>query len=86
MDDGIVGDVIMDDLSLYAQNTAWLSILPETICKVRVKYKPEYYGGKEETLKWVPLSCAALFWREEKDKITSGVWWSWLESFSILDV
>jgi len=61
----------------------WLKTLPNHNCYVRVKYKAEYYGGKEETLKWNPSCGATLFWREEDDGPLS-IWWRWIESFYIL--
>lgn len=71
------GDVNMDE-----KYKRWLDSLPKHDCYVRAKYKPEYYGGKEETLKWVPKCNATLFWREDSDGSMS-IWWRLIESFFI---
>lgn len=68
----------------YDRYTSWLKALPkEESCYVRVKYKPEYYEGKEETLKWNPKCNVAGFWREDDSQNITLVWWRWIESFYI---
>jgi len=71
------------DLHNSKKYEKWLAFLSKENCHVLVKYKPEYYGGKEEVLKWVPSCNATLFWREDSDGPLS-IWWRCIESFAII--
>lgn len=73
-----------EDAKEANKGLAWFIALPDHSCHVMVKYKPIYFEGKEERLKWNPECHARLFWREEPDGPLS-IWWRWIESFYILD-
>jgi len=73
----------MDD---NTKHVGWALSLPSYSCYVIVKYKPEYYNGKEEKLRWNPESNTMAFWREDSDGSVLSIWWRWIESFYVLEL
>jgi len=57
--------------------------LPDKDCRVKVKFKVDFFDGRDEIVWWLPKTAVQAFWRRDKAG-SETVWWRWIESFEVL--